>query len=119
MSAFRASARGLCGGGVGVDVVGGVGVHALGHGGDHGDVSGHQGVFHRLRVHAGDFSHEAVLLIQLLRLEQLAVHTAQADGLAAQTVQLGHQVLVNLAAEDGLDDVHGHPVGVAQAVHKL
>ena len=40
-------------------------------------------------------------------------------GLSAQAVQLGHQVLVDLAAENGLDDVHGHLVGVAQAIHEF
>ena len=105
-------------GGIRIDVVGGVCVHPLGHGGDHGDIAAEQGVFHRLRVHAGDPAHQAVLLIQLHRLEQLPVHAAQADGLAPQPVQLGHQIFVDLAAEDGLDHVHGLGVGIAQAVHK-
>ncbi len=57
--------------------------------------------------------------VQLLGLEHGAVHAAKADGLAAQPVELGHQVLVDLAAQHALDHVHGLLVGVAQAVHKV
>ena len=78
-----------------------------------------QGVFHRLGVHAGDPAHQAVFLVHLLRLEELPVHAAQAHGPASQAAQLGHQILVDLAAEDGLDDVHGGDVGIAQAVYKF
>ena len=108
----------LGGGGVGVDVVGGVRVHALGHGGHHGDIPGEEGVLHRLWVHAGDAAHEAVLLVQALRLEQPPIHAAQAHRLAAQTSQLADQVLVHLPAQHRLDHLHGHLVGVAQAVHE-
>ena len=116
---FRAKCLGkLGGGGIGIDIVGGVGVHALGHGGHHRDVAAHEGVFHRLRVHAGDLAHQAVLFIQALRLKKLPVHAAKADGLAAQTAQLGHQVFIDLAAQHRLHHVHGDLIGIAQAVHK-
>ena len=116
---FRVERLGQLGrGGVGVDVVGGVGVHALGHRGHHGDIARHQGVFHRLGVDPGDGAHQAVLFVQGHGLEELAVHAAKADGLPAQPVELGHQVLVHLAAQHRLDHIHGLGVGVAQAVHK-
>ena len=111
--------RQLGSGGVRVDVIGRVGIHPLSHGGDDGDIAVLQGVFHRLGVHAGDPAHQAVFLVHLLRLEELPVHAAQAHGPASQAIELGHQVLVDLAAEDGLDDVHGGDVGIAQAVYKF
>ena len=104
--------------GVGVDVVGGVVVDAQGHGGDHGDVPAGQHVVDHLGLHLHDLAHQAVLLVQLLGLEEGPVQAAQADGLAPQVVDDGHQVLVHLPAEDLLDDVHGLLIGVPQAVHE-
>ena len=39
--------------------------------------------------------------------------------LTAQAAQLGHQVLIDLAAQHHLDDIHGFTIGVAQTVDKL
>ena len=117
---FRPQGDGqLGGGGVGVDVVGGVVVNAQGHGGDHGDVAVGQAVVDHLGADLDDLAHQAVLLVQLLGLEESAVQAAQANGPAAQVVDDGDQVLVHLAAENLLDDVHGLLVGVAKAVHEV
>ena len=96
---FRPQGDGQLGsGGVGVDVVGGVVVDAQGHGGDHGDVPAGQHVVDHLGLHLDDLPHQAVLVVQLLGLEQGPVQAAQADGLAPQVVDDGHQVLVHLPA---------------------
>ena len=71
-----------------------------------------------LRLDLHDLAHQAVLLVQLLGLEEGTVQTAQADGLAAEVVDDGDQVLVDLAAEDLLHHVHRLLIGVTQAVHE-
>ena len=105
--------------GVGVDVVGGVRVHSLRHGGHHGDVAVFHAVEHRLGVHLGDLAHKAVFLVQTHRPDEPVVHAAQAHGPAALTVDEGHKVFVDLAAQHLLDDVHGLLIGIPQAVYKL
>ena len=102
-----------------IDIVGSIRIHALGHSGNHGNISvlqcGHNG----LGIDFDDFAHQAVLLIQACCLEHLTVHTAQANSIAAQTIQLCHKVLVDLAAQDRLDNIHGGLIGIAQAIHKM
>ena len=117
---FRFEGHGqLGGGGVGVDVVAGLAVHAHGHGGYHRDVVVFQCEDHRVWVDLFDRADQAVAGVLLDGLEQAVIHAGQADGLAAHAVQRGHKVFVHPAAEHLLDDVHGLVVGVAQAVHEF
>ena len=58
----------------------------------------------------------AQLSVQLAAPEHLAVHAAEAH---APAPELGHQVLVDLAGQDLLDDLHGGVVGDPQAAHKM
>ena len=117
---FRLEGGGQLGGcGVGIDIVGGLGVHALGHGGDHRDVAVVNAVLHHLGVDLDDLTHQAVLGVLHLGLKEGGVHAAQAHGLAPHPVEGGHQVLVHPAAEHLLDNVHRLLVGVPETVHKL
>ena len=62
---------------------------------------------------------EAVALVKLDRLDHVVVHTGEADRFAAGVVDELDEVLVDLAAEDRLDDVHGLFVGITQAVDEF
>ena len=106
-------------GGVGVDVVG-VAVHTGRHGRDHGDVALGRQVLDDLRVHVDDLSNITEILggRQLFRAEQIAVHAAQSDGAPAVALEQLHQILIDLARENHLHDIHGLLVGIAQTVDK-
>ena len=56
---------------------------------------------------------------QTLRLEQTAVHAAETDAAAARLFKQGDQILVDLAAQHHLHNVHGLTVGIAQTVDEF
>ena len=108
------------GGGIRVDVVAlAVLIHA--DGGDDGDILVRAKGIEQLGVHLDDVAHmaqvHAVGQRRLLRhLNQSGILAAQADGLAAQLADLRGDVLVELAGQHHLHDLHRRVVGDAQAV---
>ena len=86
------------------------------HGGHNGHIAVGRGVLEYLRVDLPDLPHKAQLGVQLVGFQQGAVQAAQAHGFAAGVLQALDQVLVHLARQHLLDDVHGLLVGDAHAV---
>lgn len=66
-----------------------------------------------------DFAHITQLRPQGFGLNQIAVHAAQPDGLAALALQKAHKALAELARQHHLHDVGGFLVGHPQTIHKL
>src|SRR5205814_466006 len=76
---------------------------------------------HRAQVHTLDSPHQAEVTVArvALALEQLAVKSADADSLAAEPLDHGHQLLLHFAHEHHLDHFHGLLVGHAQPFDRL
>lgn len=75
------------------------------------------------RVNVNDVADVAVIRAravgQALCLKQAAVHAAETDAAAARLFEQGDEVLVDLAAQHHLNNVHRFAVGVAQTVDEL
>ena len=113
----------LAGCGVGVDVVVSFIVDALCNGRNDRNIALLQHIDNRRRVYVHNVADVAVIRTravgQALRLKQAAVHAAETDAAAACLLDQGYKVLVDLAAQHHLDDIHGFTIGIAQAVDKL
>ncbi|VTR68227.1 hypothetical protein DESC_70067 [Desulfosarcina cetonica] len=116
---------------VGVDIVG-FPLGAGPHGGDDGNEAFFRKGVNDGRIDAGHLPHHArvddlrrtarVALVDdvhLAGLDEAAVLAAEPDGLAALLIDLGHDALVDLAAQDHFDNIHGGAVGQAHAAHEL
>ena len=100
---------------VGVDIVGLPEViHA--HRCDDGDIAAVQQAGDQGGVHMDDLAHMAQLGVQLGAAKHLAVHAAEAHAAAPQ---LCHEILVHLAGQHLLDDLHRCVVGDAQTACKV
>ena len=91
------------------------------HGGNHRDVPRRDRIAHDLGIHLEDLADEAEILRrgQLVRFQKRAVLPAETDCLAARVFEKLHEVLVDLAREHLLHDVHRLLVGVTHTVDKL
>ena len=70
-------------------------------------------------MHLLDLSHISQALVLDGALQQAAVHAGKAHGFAALHLQQVDQGLVDLAGQNHLDDIHGFPVGDAEATHEF
>ena len=112
----------LGGGGIGVDIIAALAVYAPGNGGNHRDILVGNGVVNDRRIDFYDIAHQIVLLAvddPALGLEHIAVQPAQTNGAASSGGKRCNQVLIDLAAQDHLDNIHRLLVRIAQAVDKF
>ena len=106
------------GGGVGVDVVD-MPRFVAPDGGNDRNVALFQQIENRLRVDAVDFADVAELGVNHLRLDEPAVHAADAHRAPAEVVQLRHQRFVDFARQHHLDDLARFLVRHAQTIDEL
>ena len=82
-----------------------------------------QHVDNRSRVYVHNVADVAVIRTravgQALCLKQTAVHAAKTDAASACLLEQGYKVLVDLAAQHHLDDIHGFRVRIAHTVDKF
>ena len=106
----------LCSGSVGIDVIGNIGIDALGDGADNGDIAVFNGIDYDLGMALGYFTDKAMLIIKLFGEKQLAVKPAEADGFATFTTIYGQTQELSAAWFADLD-VHANAAEEAAAVY--
>ena len=70
-------------------------------------------------VHRGDLADESQLRIGDLAFEHTAIDAAEADGVAAKLLHLGHQLFVDESRQNGDDDVEAGCVGHPKTADEL